>query len=171
MGKKKSPIQYFWLIHGVGETKDGDWVLVTILDFSGYNYYKTLKENEEQSSISRVQVTHPQSICQDEIKSLQEEITSLRAPAALQTQDPIFRNYQASQKAGAFGPIVNRNGLTGEPDIQHTLKKMVKGQNFTQELDLLKKESNSKDPRILEILQVKIQCLKLIIQETDLRIG
>ena len=48
---------------------------------------------------------------------------------------------------------------------------MVKGQNFTQELDLLKKESNSKDPRILEILQVKILCLKLIVQGTDLRIG
>lgn len=89
----------------------------------------------------------------------------------MQTQDLIFRNHQAGLKTGAFGPTVNRNGLTGDPDIQRTLKKMVKGQNFTQELDLLKKESNSKDPRILEILKVKIQCLKLIIQEPDLRIG
>ena len=105
-------------------------VLVTTQDFSGYNYYKTLKENEEQSSISEVQVTHPQSICQDEIKSLQEEITSLRAPAALQTQDPIFRNHQAGQKAGAFGPTVNRNGLTGEPDIQCTLRKDGKRTEF-----------------------------------------
>lgn len=116
-------------------------------------------------------MTYPQSICQDEIKSLHEEITSLRAPAALQTQDLIFRNHQAGQKAGAFGPTVNRNRLRGDPDLQRTLKKMAKGQNFTQELDLLKKESNSKDPRILEILKVKIQHLKLIIQEPDLRIG
>lgn len=170
-GKQKSPIRDFWLTNGVGETKDGDWGPSHPPDFSSCNYYKTLKENEEQTSISGVQVTHPQSICRDEIKSLHEEITSLRAPAALQTQDLIFRNHQAGHKAGAFGPTVNRNGLRGDPDIQRTLKKMAKGQNFTQELDLLKKESNFKDPRILEILKVKIQRLKLIIQEPDLRIG
>ena len=56
-------------------------------------------------------MTYPQSICQDEIKSPHEEITSLRAAAALQTQDLIFRNHQAGQKAGAFGPTVNRNRL------------------------------------------------------------